>query len=118
MNKSLAFFIITTTTAMAIPTDTLEDRLEALGAIMWYSKECKNTIPEVEKLINSKLKFHNLVEDPEFNDDISNGMNKAWLAGCERIKSKALELGYSNYLICKSKDIMDDDGFVASGCLK
>lgn len=94
------------------------EELETIGALMWYEKECNNTTKEVGGIIATKLKSYGLDEDPEFNDDISNGMNQAWLAGCERIKSKALELGYSKYLICTKSDFMDSDGFMVSGCTR
>lgn len=101
-----------------LPAQSNSDELEVIGAVMWYSKECKNTLPNVARDISKKLAQYGISEDPEFNDDVSNGMNMAWLAGCGRIKEKALEMGYSKYLICKKRDIVSEDGFLVSGCSK
>jgi hypothetical protein len=112
MNKMMILAILLSGFASA---DNI-DELEVLGAVMWYSKQCNNTTVDAIQMIDNKLKAHGLSEDPEFNDDISNGMNKAWLAGCARIKSEAIEKGYSEFLICQIPDFMDDDDFLVSGC--
>ena len=90
--------------------------LEALGAIIWYSTKCNNLIIEAEDEISKVIVDLGLGNEPEFNDDVSNGMNKAWFAGCERIKEKILSTKYKNYLICKKLNGEDEDGNYINNC--
>jgi hypothetical protein len=97
------------------------EKLESLGSLIWYDDKCNNTRPlaKLEILNILEQDFSIITEDDiDFNDDLSNGKNKAFIAGCARIKDKILEAELGEYLICSKKDYASFSGEFISGCVE